>query len=227
MAAVTPADARALFFGRLVRHRRATPHFQPGEVPEAVIAAALGLAAEAPSGYNIQPWRFIVVRDAAIRARLREAAFDQEKITEAPVVIVACAEHDSWQDQMEEIMLTRAQRIGGDAGNVAKQKRRAINFIGGMPREVWLNRHVMIAFTFLMLAFESLGWDTAPMEGFDAEKVRPVVGLPDDASVVALLAVGRGAGREPKHPGRLPLETIASADQFGRTFAAMSAESRL
>jgi nitroreductase len=41
------------------------------------------------SGYNLQPWRFIVVRDKEHRKRLRKAAMDQEKLSEAPVVLIA------------------------------------------------------------------------------------------------------------------------------------------
>lgn len=218
MSPSIPAQEGAPSLEQLVRRRRATPHFAPDPVPAAVIEAALRLAAEAPSGYNLQPWRFILVRDPAQRARLREAAFDQAKITEAPLVVVACAERDGWQRHAEEIFLTRAQRGGKSGHGIEAQKKAALGFIDTLPREVWLNRHVMIGFTYLMLAFEALGWDTAPMEGFSAPAVRAVVGLPDDAVVVALLAVGRAAGPEPVHPGRLAPAVIAAAEQFGQPF---------
>lgn len=212
-----PAPEGARSLEQLVRRRRATPRFAPDPVPEAVIETALRVAAEAPSGYNLQPWRFILVQDAAHRARLREAAFDQPKVSEAPLVVVACAERDGWQDHLEEIFATRAQRTGSK-GSLEAAKKGALDFVNTMPREVWLNRHVMIGFTYLMLAFESLGYDTAPMEGFSAPAVRAVVGLPDDAVVVALLAVGRGTGPEPIHPGRLAVSVIAASEQFGQPY---------
>lgn len=214
MSLILPAPNVVTAFEQLVRRRRATQHFGNDEVPAEVIEAALQLASEAPSGYNIQPWRFVVLRDPAARKRLRAAAFDQEKITEAPVVIVACAEHDAWQDQMDEILLTRARRSGRGEEDQSKAKKQALDFIATLPREVWLNRQVMIGFTYLMLAFEALGWDTAPMEGFQPDKVREAVGLPEKAAVVALLAVGRAAGSEPPHPGRLPIDVIASGERF-------------
>ena len=218
MSAVVPRDIVAATFEQLVRQRRATPHFTGEPVPPDVIETALQLAAEAPSGYNLQPWRYVVVRDADLRASLRKAAFDQEKITEAPVVIVAAAEHDGWQQHMDEIILTRARKTGRAAGDVEKQKRSALDFIETLPRELWLNRHVMIGFTYLMLAFEALGWDTAPMEGFAPSAVRDVIGLPPDSAVVALLAVGRAAGTEPPHPGRLPVKDLACDEQFGHAW---------
>lgn len=219
MASVAPIDQSVAYaFERLVRRRRATARFTSEEVPSEVIETALQLAAEAPSGYNLQPWRYVVVRDPEVRARLRHAAFDQEKVGEAPVVIVACAERDAWQDRMEEIFAMRARRSGREPGDFADQKRRILDFLNTLPRDLWLNRHVMIGFTYLMLAFESLGWDTAPLEGFDAAAVREVVGLPADTAVVALLAVGRDAGPEPQHPGRLPVDAIAFADHFHHAF---------
>jgi nitroreductase len=217
MSMILPADSTLATFEQLVRRRRATPHFSSEEVPAAVIESALQLAAEAPSGYNIQPWRFVVLRNADARKRLRKAAFDQEKITEAPVVIVACAEHEAWQDRMNEIFSTRARQNGRANEDQSKARQQALDFIATLPREVWLNRQVMIGFTYLMLAFEALGWDTAPMEGFKASAVREAIGLPPDAVVVALLAVGRATGAEPPHPGRLAVEDIASGDRFGAT----------
>ena len=94
------------FFKKVVLDRRATRHFTDEPVPETVLRSILGLAQHAPSGYNFQPWRFVVLRDAESRARLRKAAFDQEKITEAPVVIVAFASRAGWREKVDDILRT-------------------------------------------------------------------------------------------------------------------------
>ena len=57
--------------------RRATMHFAPDPVPDEYLSAILSLAAQAPSGYNLQPWRFIVVRKEENRKRLQAVAFNQ------------------------------------------------------------------------------------------------------------------------------------------------------
>jgi nitroreductase len=68
--------------------RRATMRFKPDEtVSDEYIDAILSFGAQAPSGFNLQPWRFIVVRDEENRKRLSRAAMNQVKVTEAPVVI--------------------------------------------------------------------------------------------------------------------------------------------
>src|SRR5580700_4639295 len=74
--------------------RRATSHFKPDPVPDEYLEAILQFAAQAPSGSNLQPWRFIVVREKANRERLQKAAYNQEKVGEAPVVIIAFAIKD-------------------------------------------------------------------------------------------------------------------------------------
>lgn len=211
----TPAAAQAL--EAIALRRRAMPGFRDEPVPHDVIDRALRFAAEAPSGYNLQPWRFLVLRSPEQRAKLRRAAFDQTKITEAPVVIVATAPRETWRDCADEIFLTKAARTGRDLdpAQLAKMKASAFQFIDKLPREVWLTRQVMIAFTYLMLGFEALGWQTAPMEGFDAEAVRSTLGLPEDTEVVALLAVGRGADSAVLHPGRLTIDRIAFDDDYG------------
>jgi nitroreductase len=68
--------------------RRATSHFKPDPVPDEYLKAILTFAAQAPSGFNLQPWRMIVVREKSNRERLQKAAMNQPKIGEAPVVVI-------------------------------------------------------------------------------------------------------------------------------------------
>lgn len=203
------AKAQRREFDAVVRERRATRHFTSDEVPAAEIGAILEAASHAPSGYNLQPWRFLVVRDAQARARLRKAAYDQEKITEAPVVIVAFAPSQAWKERADEVFAESVRRGALPAEGVEKRKQGALDFIGSFPPGVWVNRHVMIAFTYLMLAAEMRGWDTAPMEGFDPAAVRRELGLPDGAEVIALLAIGRARDPDSVFPGRFPVARIA------------------
>src|SRR5207245_5691333 len=77
-------------FSRAIQERRATRHYEPTAVQEDDLRRILEAGLAAPSGYNLQPWRFVVVRDPEQRKRLRKAAMGQSKIEEAPAVIVAC-----------------------------------------------------------------------------------------------------------------------------------------
>ena len=73
------AIRRAQRFADEMARRRTVRHFDSRPVPDEVLAAALRAAASAPSGANRQPWRFVVVRDAKIKARIRTAAEAEER----------------------------------------------------------------------------------------------------------------------------------------------------
>lgn len=214
-------EALARPFHAIVGERRATRHFTDEPVPEAAIAEILRDASQAPSGYNLQPWRFLVVRDAANRRKLRAAAFDQEKITEAPVVVIALAPRNGWRERIDEVFAEKVRRGALPAEGIEKMKQAGSRFIDSFPHPaIWLNRHTMIAFTFLMLAAEAHGWDTAPMEGFDPGAVRQAFNLPADTEVVALLAIGRAREPAAVFPGRFPVERIAFAENLSTPWPA-------
>jgi nitroreductase len=90
-----------------------------------------------------------------------------------------------------------------------------MSFLSTLPLGLWLNRHTMIAVTVMMLVAESYGFDTAPMEGFDAEAVKREFGVPAEEEVVALLAIGRAEKPEKVYPGRFPLEQIVFNERYG------------
>jgi nitroreductase len=69
-----------------------------------------------------------------------------------------------------------------------------------------------------MLAAEAYGFDTAPMEGFDAAGIKREFGIPDEAEVVALLAIGRAAEPEKAYPGRFELERIVYSERYGEAW---------
>ena len=203
-------------FMQVILERRATPHFTDEPVSDEDLNEILGLAAQAPSGFNLQPWRFIVVRDPENRKRLQKVAMNQQKIAEAPVVVIALGMKEEFKRRAEEIFLQGARRGVGRVEQAAASVKRALDFIATLPADVWVNRHTMIAFTVMMLAAEALGYDTAPMEGFDPAGVKREFGIPDEAEVVALLAIGRARLPDKPYGGRLDLNRIIFAESFGR-----------
>jgi nitroreductase len=74
----------------VIRERRSVRRFTAKAVPEETLARVLEAARLAPSAKNIQPWKFIVVRDRATKEGLAKAAFDQKFLAEADIIVVAC-----------------------------------------------------------------------------------------------------------------------------------------
>ncbi|MGC1361494.1 MAG: nitroreductase family protein [Silvibacterium sp.] len=200
-----------------IAQRRASPSFDGAAIPNADLKKILEAGLSAPSGYNMQPWRFVVVRTEDQRRRLRAASFNQAKVEEASAVIVACGDTDGWRSGDVEEML-RLGREGGMPENYAEQARTNIpNYLANHPNlTAWLYKHVMLAFTSMMLMAEVLGYDTAPMEGFEEEKVREVLKLPLSYSVVALLALGHLRGDDKFYGGRFSMARTVFDGEYGK-----------
>ncbi|RLK62239.1 nitroreductase family protein [Actinokineospora cianjurensis] len=64
-----------------MQERRTVRHFSADPVPEQLVLDAIAVAATAPSGAHQQPWTFVLVRDPDVRARIRAAAEEEERIS--------------------------------------------------------------------------------------------------------------------------------------------------
>ena len=159
--------------------RRATNNFTDEEVSAEVLDAVLRLGAQAPSGYNFQPWRFVVVRDAESRRRLQQVAFNQPKVAQAPVVIIAVGMKEEWKETADEVFREGSRRGAGNPDKVEQASRAPSSSSPAWTRPCGSTPHV-IAVTAMMLVAESYGYDTAPMEGFDAAGVKREFAIPEE-----------------------------------------------
>ncbi len=208
---------------QILQERRATPSFDGSPISDAELQQILIAGTQAPSAYNLQPWRFVVVRSEDGKHRLRSACFNQAKVEEASAVIVACGDADGWRNGDLDEML-RLGRQGGMSESYAEQAKATIpNYLGNHPNlPMWLNRQVMFAFTHMMLMAEGLGFDTAPMEGFEEQKVKEYLKLPLSYTVVALLAIGRLKGADKFSGGRFNMGRLVYEEEFGKPLKSLS-----
>jgi len=203
-----------------IRDRRATPSFDGTPIPPEDLRAILEAGLSAPSGYNMQPWRFIVVQSPEQKKRLRAAAFNQAKVEEASAVIVACGDSDGWRKDID-LMLYQGLEGGMPEGYAEQARVNIPNFLSSFSSDQmhgWLNKMVMIALTHMMLTAETMHYDTAPMEGFEQDKVHEVLRLPLSYWVVALLAIGHLKGPDKFYGGRFEMGHTVFAEEFGKPF---------
>jgi len=207
-----------------VKDRRATPSFEDLPIHSADLEKIIRAGLEAPSGYNMQPWRFVVVRDREQKKKLSQAAFSQPKIAEASAMIVACGDPQGWKDSDLEEMLRISMEHGFTDSATQRIRGAVTGLLGGAPGKagglepdfaVWVNRQTMIAFTTMMWTAETLGYDTAPMEGFMEDQVKALLKIPERVRVVALLGIGRLKGPDKPYAGRLPVERTVFAEEWG------------
>ena len=113
-------------------------------------------------------------------------------------MIVARGDRDSWRKDLDEIV--RMGRAGGMPEGYAEQMADSVPaYLSGFDdgqMKAWLNKQIMLAFASMMLMAETMGYDTAPMEGFEQDKVCEMLKLPMSYWVVALLAVGHLKGED-------------------------------
>ena len=88
----------------IIKQRRSVRRYRPDPIHEDVLRRVLDAARFSPSGKNLQPWKFILVRDESLKQHLADASVGQSFIAEAPVVIVACAFPDKCYSRMGNYM---------------------------------------------------------------------------------------------------------------------------
>lgn len=156
-----------------IEERRAARSFRPDPIPEEVLSEILRLGVRAPSGYNLQPWRFIVVKQQENKEKLRACAFDQRQVSDASVVLICCGDRLVSQPEYIESVIELGKEAGAMNEGYAQYMREQIpNLFQYHPCfesvEAWTNRHTMLAVAHIMIVAKSLGVDSCPMEGFVA-----------------------------------------------------------
>ena len=191
--------------------RRSVKHYDPEHVmPEADLRKLLEAAVQSPTSFNIQHWRFVVVRDKELRRQIRAAANDQAQMTDASVLIVMTADLLAWKKD--------PQRYWRDAPpEVAKM---LVDWMGPFHEGLdWLQRDeamrsIGMASQTIMLAAKALGYESCPMIGFDFDQVSKLIGLPADHVIGNMIAIGKGTKAAWPKPGQLPLEEVVIHNRF-------------
>lgn len=230
VATCSPAQLRAL-----IESRRAVRRFTTEHVPEAVIRDCLELAVLAPNSCNLQPWSFQVIREPALLEQLHPVCMGQHA-ARAPLIIAVLARPDTWRQACANVVdywpeaevperirhfyrkTAPFQYNQGWCGWRGLFKRQLVRLLGlrrALMRtpnslaqmRLWAVKSTALAAENLMLAFQSHGYSTCPMEGFDEVRLRRVLSLPRQAIPIMLLAVGKPGEKAVYNPRlRFPLE---------------------
>ncbi|MCE2574852.1 nitroreductase family protein [Komagataeibacter sp. FNDCR2] len=194
-----------------IRNRRAIRAYDPDHrISDAELHAMLSAARLAPSAFNIQHCRFVVVRDAELRRELRKVAWDQPHVTDASALVVICADRDAWKDNP-------ARYFEGAPEDVKQHMAGMIrNYYEG--RE-WVQqdetmRSCGLAAQTLMLAATDMGYQSCPMDGFDYEAVGKLINLPENHVVAMFVVIGKGTEAALPRVGKLAESEVILTDRF-------------
>ncbi|HFO5012955.1 TPA: DUF1653 domain-containing protein, partial [Escherichia coli] len=205
-----------------IKKRRSVKLFKRDyKISNSTIREMISAVMLSPTAFNIQNWRFVIIDDPKLRAKIRQHAWDQPQITDASVVIGLCADLKAWKKEPErywrhvsedirELMVSTMYSYY--EGNIQYQRDEAFRSCG-------------IAAQSLMLVAKSMGYDSCPMDGFDFPEVEKLINLPKDHVLTMLIAIGKAA-QEPGVRGRelsydevvfsnsFPSETLEDYDGF-------------
>lgn len=178
--------------------RRAERHFHADPLPPGMIEDIVGMANHTPSGFNICPIRVVACTTESAREALRKACYNQPQVTESPASLVVLGNRKAWEDWPAQG--ERLVEEGVLPSEVASQLKGVIaGFFGHLDEaslSAWIQRQGGLYSMSLMIAVESLGLNSCPMEGFIDKAVRDVVGVGDDYETCLVLPIGKGTGEK-------------------------------
>ncbi len=191
--------------------RRSVKHYDPDHVmPEQDLAELIRLTKLAPSSFNMQNYRILVVRDPGIRQQIRAAAWDQPQVTDASVLFILCADLTAHQENPSTYWAHAPQEVQDILGPMIQP------FYEGkdtLIRDEAMRSSALAGMT-LMLAAKDMGYDSCPMIGFDGEKVAELINLPQHYALSFMIPVGKQAQPGWERGDRLADDRVVAYDKF-------------
>ncbi len=148
----------------------------------------------APSSLGTEPWKFIVVENPELRAKMREASYGQPKVTDAAYIIVVARRIDARQNIAQEL-IERTAKTHNVQHSDLDGLRQMVD--GGMARQTeeqvdaWVKGQTYIPLGIMIETAALLGIDAGPMEGFNPVEVDKILGLKEkNLASTSMLALG-------------------------------------
>ncbi|MFK7839426.1 MAG: nitroreductase family protein [Bdellovibrionales bacterium] len=194
-----------------IHQRRAVKHYDPEfQMPVEDETRLKTLIRQSPTSFNLQNWRFVIVKDTEKRTAIREAAWGQAQVTDASLLLILCADINAW-DKNPQKYWQDAPKEAQDIlvpmikpfyeGREWQQRDEAMRSIG-------------IAAQTIMLSAKDMGYDTCPMIGFDGDQVASIINLPDDHVIGMIITVGKAIKPAWDKPGFLADEEVFFENSF-------------
>jgi len=141
-----------------------------------------------PSSYGLQPWKFLVIQDAALRESLVPHAWNQRQVADASHLVVLTVKTEINEADVDAFLSRMVEVRGGSAESLAGFRQMLTGSLeqGYMTKD-WAKQQAYIALGQLMLSAALLGLDACPMEGFVPAKFDEVLGLEKEGLTTAVL----------------------------------------
>ncbi|HEU0187162.1 MAG TPA: nitroreductase family protein [Gallionellaceae bacterium] len=194
-----------------IEQRRSAKVFDPAHrLTEAEVDRLMSLAMLAPTAFNIQHWRFVIVDDPQLRQALRRVSKDQAQVTEASLLVVLCGDLKAWSRDTARYWRTAPADVQPVLVSLIEQY-----YAGRAQTERdEVMRSCGIAAMALMLAAREMGYESCPMDLSDLDAVGNLLNLPDDHVVSMFVAIGKGIKEPWPRGGQLPMAEVVIRNRF-------------
>ncbi|MBW7454812.1 nitroreductase family protein [Paenibacillus sepulcri] len=192
----TTSASQSIPLSTVMRERRAVRTFDPTiKISRDEIKELLGEAIQAPSGTNLQSWRFLVIDSQPLKERLLPIALNQKQVVEAAAVIAVLGDLENFK--YTDTIYDRTVQAGYMTESAKERKvRNTLNMYEGFPYEL-KSKYAYIdgglVSMQLMLAAKARGYDTVPMAGYDLDKFKEAFRIGERYVSVLLIAIGKAA----------------------------------
>ncbi len=192
----------------VIQNRRSIRKFKPDEVPEEYIHQLIEAGRLAPSGTNLQPARYIVIKSEEARTKLKDCT-PLPFVSAAPAIIACCVDTNSITstgERMKELKEAQAF-VNTPLNNADENYNKGKQSIDTASLKAYLNLNVAIAIDHITLRATDLGLGSCWVMMFDKEKVKALLNLEDRYDVLALLPIGY-PDQTPKQRPRLDYNEV-------------------
>ena len=176
---------RSKRFLEMIKSRRTVRDFSEKNIPEGVIENAVKAAASAPSGANKEPWHFVIVKDPAVKKKIRVAAEKEEK---------EFYEHrapDSWLEDLNQFKTDWHKPFLEEAPALIVVFRQSYRDLGSTRKKnYYVNESVGIASGFLLVALHNAGLVTLTHTPSPMGFLEEILKRPKNEKAFLLIPVG-------------------------------------
>ncbi len=182
--------------------RYATKQFDPSrKIPASTWSALEDTLVLTPSSFGLQPWKFLVVQDAALREKLVPHSWNQRQVADASHLVIMTVRKKVDVAHVDRFMAETARIRGVSADALAGYRTMIVkDVVEGERSRIateWAIRQAYIALGNLMTSAALLGIDTCPMEGFEVARYDEILGLePQGFTTAVLCPVGYRAATD-------------------------------
>jgi nitroreductase len=179
------------------------------EIPQETLHTILDITRHAPSAWNLQHWKLLIIQEAADKEKLLPIAYNQKQVVDSSVTIAILG--DTQANKNAETVYNQSVQAGYIPAAIAEAQVGRINDAYEKMGEEFGRHHAKLNAGLvsmqLMLAAKALGYDSIPMSGFDADQLAEQFNV--DSRYIPLMLVSIGLSDEPPHETpKLPVEDI-------------------